>query len=211
MTLKKDKSFPEEPFASSREVVGLEQDDSSIVWREVESTCKPAARPLSEFLSGIQLLSSKTPEPQAQTPLLVFMPWSCMQAMEAHAGGDILNEQAGIIYGHAYAGASGQLYIVVTSVLPADTTNSPIHFRFHERSWEKLWIGSKDGSNLLGWYHSHPGVGVFLSGTDLRTQQLYFSAPWQIAVVLDPVSRGTAAFHGAKGERVPQENLIIYC
>lgn len=24
--------------------------------------------------------------------------------------------------------------------------------------------------NIIGWYHSHPGFGLFLSGTDVATQ-----------------------------------------
>lgn len=192
------------------ESVVPEQDESAIVWRDAESVYKPAAFPLSEFLSAVQLASNRASDFQQQAPLLVFIEESCMQAMEAHARGDVLNEQAGIICGHAYMDVTGQLYIVVTSVLEAETSNSPTHFRFHDGSWEKLWSRIKDGSNLLGWYHSHPGMGVFLSSTDVRTQQLYFPAPWQVAIVLDPVSQETAVFHGAKGERLPRGKLIEF-
>ena len=190
---------------------GAEQEDAVIIWQDIESICKPVSRQLSEFLSTVQLASNNKLDFQRQTPLLVFMQHGCQQAMEAHARSNVLNEQAGIICGHSYVDAGGQLYVVVRSVLPADTTSSPVHFRFHQGSWEQLWSRIEDGSNLLGWYHSHPGMGVFLSATDLRTQQLYFSATWQIAVVLDPVSQETAIFYGAMGERLSQENLIIYC
>ncbi|PJF38403.1 MAG: hypothetical protein CUN55_17385, partial [Phototrophicales bacterium] len=27
--------------------------------------------------------------------------------------------------------------------------------------------------NVVGWYHSHPGFGCWLSGTDIHTQQSY--------------------------------------
>lgn len=190
---------------------GAEQDAAGIVWQEIESVYKPISRRLSEFLSSVKLASNNNLDFQRQTPLLVFMQHGCQQAMEAHARSNILNEQAGIICGHSYVDTGSQLYVVVTSVLPADTTSSPVHFRFHPGSWEQLWSRIDDGSNLLGWYHSHPGMGVFLSSTDLRTQQLYFPATWQIAVVLDPVSQETAVFYGAMGERLRQENLIIYC
>jgi proteasome lid subunit RPN8/RPN11 len=200
-----DKAFSGESCDSR-----LELDDPSVIWRDLDGVYKPTARPLSEFLSTIRLASNLGLDFQQQTPLLVFIEHGCMQAMEAHARADVLNEQAGIVCGHAYVDTSGQPYLAVTSVLPAETANSPVHFRFHPGSWEQLWTRIKDGSAILGWYHSHPGMGVFLSGTDLRTQQLHFAAPWQIAVVLDPVSRETAIFHGAEGRKLPPENLITY-
>ncbi|WP_455283813.1 Mov34/MPN/PAD-1 family protein [[Eubacterium] cellulosolvens] len=40
---------------------------------------------------------------------------------------------------------------------------------------------------IVGWYHSHPGYGIFMSETDLQTQSklLQFS-PFVIALVVDP-------------------------
>merc|ERR1719230_2013497 len=41
--------------------------------------------------------------------------------------------------------------------------------------------------NVLGWYHSHPGYGCWLSGTDVSTQMLnqQYQEPW-LAIVIDP-------------------------
>jgi COP9 signalosome complex subunit 5 len=42
--------------------------------------------------------------------------------------------------------------------------------------------------NAVGWYHSHPGYGTWLSGIDTATQRLNqtYQEPW-LAVVVDPV------------------------
>lgn len=42
--------------------------------------------------------------------------------------------------------------------------------------------------NVLGWYHSHPGYGCWLSGTDVATQltNQQHQDPW-LAVVVDPI------------------------
>lgn len=42
--------------------------------------------------------------------------------------------------------------------------------------------------NVLGWYHSHPGYGCWLSGIDVNTQMMnqQYQEPW-LAVVIDPV------------------------
>ena len=42
--------------------------------------------------------------------------------------------------------------------------------------------------NALGWYHSHPGYGCWLSGIDVGTQMLnqQYQEPW-VAIVVDPI------------------------
>lgn len=41
--------------------------------------------------------------------------------------------------------------------------------------------------NAIGWYHSHPGYGCWLSGIDVSTQMLYqqYQEPWVALVVRD--------------------------
>lgn len=48
----------------------------------------------------------------------------------------------------------------------------------------------KRGSELyiVGWYHSHPGIGVFMSGTDVDTQGAYQAVcANSVAIVIDPI------------------------
>jgi len=41
---------------------------------------------------------------------------------------------------------------------------------------------------VVGWYHSHPGFGCWLSGTDINTQQSFEQLnPRAVAVVIDPI------------------------
>lgn len=57
-------------------------------------------------------------------------------------------------------------------------------------------------TSIIGWYHSHPGHGIFLSGHDQFIQRHFFGAPWQIAVVVDPIRRTEGMFAWARGEVV---------
>ena len=46
--------------------------------------------------------------------------------------------------------------------------------------------GRLDG-RIVGWYHSHPGYGIFMSETDLNTHgKLLQFSPFVIALVVDP-------------------------
>lgn len=41
---------------------------------------------------------------------------------------------------------------------------------------------------VLGWFHTHPGHGPFLSSTDLNQTQIFFPHDYQIAIVLDSLT-----------------------
>jgi len=41
---------------------------------------------------------------------------------------------------------------------------------------------------VVGWYHSHPGFGCWMSGVDINTQQSFEALNQRaVAVVIDPV------------------------
>ena len=40
---------------------------------------------------------------------------------------------------------------------------------------------------IVGWWHSHPDFGCFLSSTDLQTQKYFFPESYQVALVVDPI------------------------
>jgi len=40
---------------------------------------------------------------------------------------------------------------------------------------------------IMGWWHSHPNLGCFLSSTDLLTQKYFFPKEYQVALVVDPI------------------------
>jgi proteasome lid subunit RPN8/RPN11 len=41
---------------------------------------------------------------------------------------------------------------------------------------------------LVGWYHTHPRMGLFLSSHDIFLHNNFFPKPWQVALVVEPHS-----------------------
>jgi len=105
----------------------------------------------------------------------------------ARSGGNL--EIMGLMTGYV-SGTS----IVVTDAfrLPVEGTETRVnaHTEAEEYMVNYLTASREGGSrleNAVGWYHSHPGYGCWLSGIDCATQsqQQTFSDPF-VAVVIDP-------------------------
>ena len=71
------------------------------------------------------------------------------------------------------------------------------HVTFTQDTWEHIYqIKDRDfpDKKIVGWYHSHPGFGIFLSDHDLFIHRNFFSAPHQVAWVYDPHSDEEGCF-----------------
>jgi COP9 signalosome complex subunit 5 len=107
--------------------------------------------------------------------------------MHARSGGSL--EVMGLMMGKV----DGDTMIVMDSfALPVEGTETRVNAQTegYEYMVEYLSLIRSVGrqENALGWYHSHPGYGCWLSGIDVSTQMLnqQFQEPW-LAIVIDPV------------------------
>lgn len=71
--------------------------------------------------------------------------------------------------------------------------------RIHETSPDKKDL------RKVGWFHTHPGHGIFMSSTDKANHAMY-SNPWQVALVLDPVHRTWGFFAGSECKPIREIN-----
>ena len=50
-------------------------------------------------------------------------------------------------------------------------------------------FGESSRETIVGWYHSHPGLGLFMSATDVATQERFQALfPKAVALVVDPIA-----------------------
>jgi len=57
------------------------------------------------------------------------------------------------------------------------------------------------GPVIVGWYHTHPGHGVFYSDPDQETHRERFAWPFQVGLVIDPEQEKAGFFTWASSER----------
>jgi proteasome lid subunit RPN8/RPN11 len=50
-------------------------------------------------------------------------------------------------------------------------------------------IRKDEDLRILGWWHTHPDFGLFLSTTDLHTQRFFFPEIYQVALIVDPIRK----------------------
>ncbi|AEO69125.1 uncharacterized protein THITE_2119170 [Thermothielavioides terrestris NRRL 8126] len=105
--------------------------------------------------------------------------------MHARSGGSL--EVMGIMQGYVDGPA-----LVVTDAfrLPVEGTETRVNAQSDADEYLVQYLSlCRDESrqeNVIGWYHSHPGYGCWLSGIDVATQQLQQLQGPMVAVVIDP-------------------------
>lgn len=58
----------------------------------------------------------------------------------------------------------------------------------YQKDFQRLKkLRKNEDLRIIGWWHSHPDFGCFLSSTDLITQKYFFHRSYQVALVVDPV------------------------
>ncbi len=135
----------------------------------------------------------------AAVDILVDEP--ALRASQAHALSSLNREVAGFLIGPRPEKQPDGRYIVHiidaieakhTLMQGASVTYTPESWRnAHDTLAERY---PDETAVMVGWYHTHPGFGIFLSGMDLFIHQTFFTQIWHVAFVLDPRARSSGFF-----------------
>lgn len=108
--------------------------------------------------------------------------------------GEAIREIGGFILGKKIQLQPGGEYQLVmerfVNIEPED--NSVYQIEFGPKAWSELERQRDDfyrdmEYELLGWFHTHPGHGLFLSKPDVSIQQTFFNQKFHVAFELDSV------------------------
>jgi proteasome lid subunit RPN8/RPN11 len=116
-----------------------------------------------------------------------------------HARSHSKTEVCGVLIGEDVNGTID----IRASIEALNATQAGTHVTFTQDAWEEIYRVKDDlypNDRIVGWYHSHPGFGVFLSEHDMFIQQNFFSSPGQVAWVYDPHSDEEGCFGWVSGE-----------
>lgn len=121
-------------------------------------------------------------------------------------------EIMGLLLGTVYRHGERE-YVLVRDVVTTDLDASLISVRFDRHGFEKLFESLDDSGFdyiIVGWYHSHPGHGCFLSQTDVDTQVTMFNRPFHSALVIDPVAMEIETFKVENGRSLHRPFAVYW-
>ena len=148
-------------------------------------------------------LHGRTPGP-AQVQIIVSQ--AALQQIDSHGRSNLYTELGGALLGRAYQ-FQGQVFVEIQAALPVvSADHGPVHFTFTADTWRQLHQDREQkypNLEIVGWFHTHPYLGVFYSGDDVVVHSAAFTLPWHVGLVVDP-GRDEACFFGwDTGELVP--------
>lgn len=179
--------------------------------------------PSSPPLAGVQALPEQQPpgleeecllhgqEPPDDTlsgdeALIVFISQLALKQVSTHSNSNLECEVGGVLLGRAYQ-YGPDIYLDVQAAIPAVTADhGPVHFTFTADAWSQL---HKDRAarypelDIVGWFHTHPNLGVFYSSDDVVVHKAAFTMPWHIGMVVDPLRKEMALFGWKEEKLVP--------
>jgi proteasome lid subunit RPN8/RPN11 len=148
-------------------------------------------------------MTSKPMKVKVKSQPAVVMEAEVARKIRQHSRSSMKAEVCGVLLGSAE-----QDRTVIEACIPGvNAAQGGAHVTFTQDTWEHIYK-IKDQQfpdmKIVGWYHSHPGFGVFLSEHDLFIQENFFSGPHQVAWVYDPHTdeEGCFGWVGGKTEKL---------
>ena len=131
-----------------------------------------------------------------------------------HVAQSLEHELGGFLLGNRYrCPSTSRDYVIIDQYSPAKFTESnEIRLAFTHEAWAQLsdeLSGKFLGKLLIGWYHSHPRMDVFLSNHDMEIQNERFSESWNVALVLEP-EKHRGGFFCARDGRVKPHTPVDF-
>jgi hypothetical protein len=121
-------------------------------------------------------------------------------------------ELGGLLIGSVYdVDSTGRFIVSIEKFVRSDSAESTgVSLKMDTHVWSDARVAASEGQTVVGWYHSHPGLGVFFSGTDRKTQKAFFNHDHCVGLVIDPVRGQQKWFMGGESMSVPDHHVTFF-
>src|SRR5687768_9392757 len=120
-------------------------------------------------------------------------------------------EVCGVLVGNVYHDAMGPFVFVEANIRGNFSSGKAAQVTFTAKTWahiQDVMDKSYPDLRILGWYHTHPGHGIFLSDMDLFIHRNFFSLPWHLAFVFDPHNQEEGLFAWRTGNMLIESFVV---
>lgn len=143
----------------------------------------------------------------------VYIKQDVYKALEKFASSDTSKELGSILIGE-YSEELGKTNVIISDYIEAKFTDaSASTLTFTHETWDYVHREHENKypeKKIIGWQHTHPNYGIFLSNYDMFIQENFFNMPFQIAYVIDPIQNIRGFFQWKNGKIEKLKGYYIY-
>lgn len=197
---------------ANRSLLKDEEILKEIKLTEIKESTKPIPEkmPLHNSNYAIRLCVDKP-----EYSLKIFIAKEIMEEILNYSQKDITCELGGVLIGD-YCQDNKVKFIKISDFIEAKNTQSDnTHIKFNHDTWNAIERERKlrkisEKKQMVGWFHTHPGWGMFLSEDDLFIHQNFFNLPWQVAMVVDPLKKEQGFFVWENDKIIKCRDFYLY-
>lgn len=143
----------------------------------------------------------------------VYIKQDVYKRIEKFAKEEMSKEVGSILIGD-YVDEKDRKTVIISNYIEAKYTDaSASTLTFTHETWDYVYK-EKDkkypDKKIVGWQHTHPGYGIFLSNYDIFIQENFFNLPWQIAYVVDPIADTRGFFEWKNDKIAKMSGFYVY-
>lgn len=143
----------------------------------------------------------------------IYIAQPVYRAIAKFAKAKTINESGGVLVGQV-SESLGKLNIMITGFIEAKFNEAtPTTLTFTHESWTYIHREMEKrhrGSKIVGWIHTHPNFGIFLSEYDQFIHRNFFKEAYQVAYVVDPIQQTEGFFCWSDGQVDRCPGFYIY-
>lgn len=143
----------------------------------------------------------------------VYIKQDVYKALEKYASSNTSKELGTILIGD-YCEELGKTHVIISDYIEAKYTDaSASTLTFTHETWDyvhKQHDALYPDKKIIGWQHTHPNYGIFLSNYDLFIQENFFNMSFQIAYVIDPIQNIRGFFQWKNDKIEKLKGYYIY-
>lgn len=181
-------------------------------WNELKSDITIGS--LASVIHGLDCLSAIHLTTNLMRGTRIYVLRDCVTNIMAHVRSD-RKEVGGLLLGRVWdhnllINNSSSPLVVIADAVPSEVyCNSSVSLEMGTEIWDRINERVSDHLIVTGWYHSHPNLGAFFSGTDRRTQRSFFNHLYSVGWVIDPFSNEDKVFVGRDSEEYQPSLQVI--
>jgi len=137
--------------------------------------------------------------------VVIYIDKQAYDDIHRHGAANPQREIVGILLGNVSEDSTGKYRVDIVGIVKSESApGNQTQAQFTHEVWLQLVESAQrnyPNQKVVGWYHTHPGFGAFMSDDDINSHRVAFSHPWHVAAVCDPI-KNELCFFGWDGSEI---------